>query len=172
MDTIRLRSSARHLATSRAVVVFVVFVTVLAPIFAGLAVSAGEQGEGALSTLFYVGAVAPAAGMLIALIMLVVVLWRRSRPVLLVDDRVHLPRTGVTFPVAQLAHLQLYSLPGRGTFLVLLPAHVKERVTGDATAVAPYTVRFPAGAEPQPFELVDMIRARVPEVGVDKLGTL
>lgn len=172
MDTIRLRSSPRHLAASRAVAVGVVFLAVMAPIFAGLVVSAAQQEEPALSTLFYVGAVAPAAGMLIALVMLVVVLWRRSRPVLRIDDRVHLPRTGVTFPLADLTHLQLYSLPGRGTFLVLLPGHVQERVTGDAAAVAPYTVRFPAGATPQPFELVDLIRGRAPEVGVDKLGTL
>lgn len=172
MDTIRLRSSARHLATSRAVVVFFVFVLVMAPIFAGLATSAARQEEDTMSALFYVGAVAPAAGMLIALVMLVVVLWRRSRPVLLIDDRVRLPRTGVSFPLSRLSHLQLYSRPGRGTFLVLLPGHVAERVTGDPTAVEPYTVHFPAGADPQPFELVDLIRERAPEVGVDKLGTL
>ena len=98
----------------------------------------------------------------------------RTRPGFLprIDDRVTLPRTGVTFPLSQLSHLQLYSRPGRGTYLVLLPAHVAERVGrpgDDPRALTPYTVRFPEGATPRPFELVELICARVPEVGVDKL---
>ncbi len=172
MDTIRLRSSARHLATSRAVVVGVVFLLVMAPILVGLLVSATTQDTPTWSTLYLVAATAPAAGMLIALIMLVIVLWRRSRPLLLIDDQVTILPTGIRFPLDQLAHLQLYTLPGRGTFLVLLPRHVTQRFPDDLRAVAPYTVRFPEGGDPQPIELVDLILRRAPRAGVDKLGTL
>lgn len=175
MDTITLRPSAAHLARSRAVIIGVIFLVVLAPILLGLLCSARAQADPTLESFYLVATAAPATGMLLSLIMLAVVLHRRSRPTLRIDDRVTLPRTGVTFPLSQLSHIQLYSRPGRGTFLVLLPAHVPERVgrSGEDTrALAPYTVRFPEGATPQPFDLVDLIRARVPEVGVDKLGTV
>lgn len=175
MDTISLRASAAHLARSRAVIIGVIFLIVLTPILIGLAYSARAQTDPTLETFYLVATAAPATGMLLALIMLVVVLHRRSRPVLRIDDRVTLPRTGVTFPLSQLSHLQLYSRPGRGTYLVLLPAHVAERVGrpgDDPRALTPYTVRFPEGATPRPFELVELICARVPEVGVDKLGTV
>lgn len=172
MDTIRLRSSARHLATSRAVVIGVVFFLVLTPILIGLLVSSNTQEQPTWSTLYLVAAAAPAAGMLIALIMLIIVLWRRSRPRLLIDDHVTLLPTGIRFPLEQLTQVQLYTLPGRGTFLVLLPRHVDERYPANPRAVAPYTVKFPAGGRPQPIELVDLIVRRAPWVGVDKQGTI
>jgi hypothetical protein len=167
MDTIRLRSSAR-----RPVVVGVVFLMVMAPILTGLLVSSATVEQPTWSTLYLVAATAPAVGMLIAVIMLVAVLWRRSRPLLLIDDHVSLPPTGVRFPLRELDHLQLYTVPGRGTFLVLLPAHVPERFPQDPRAVAPYTVKFPEGGRPQPMELVDLIVRRTPWVGVDKQGTV
>lgn len=126
MDTIRLRSSAR-----RPVVIGVVFLVVMAPILIGLLVSSATVDQPTWSTLYLVAATAPAAGILIALLMLVVVVWRRPRPLLLIDDHVTLKPTGIRFPFAELDHLQLYTLPGRGTFLVLLPEHVTERFSQD-----------------------------------------
>lgn len=167
MDTIRLRSSAR-----RPVVVGVVFLVVMAPILIGLLVSSATAEQPTWSTLYLVAATAPAAGMLIALLMLAVVVWRRTRPLLLVDDHVHILPTGIRFPLQDLAHLQLYTLPGRGTFLVLLPEHVTERFPQDPRAVAPYTVKFPEGGRPQPMELVDLLMRRAPWTGVDKQGTI
>lgn len=167
MDTIRLRPSVR-----RPVVVAVVFLVVMAPILVGLLVSSYTVEQPTWSTLYLVAATAPAVGMLIALLMLAVVLWRRSRPLLLVDDHVTLKPTGIRFPLPELHHLQLYTLPGQGTFLVLLPEHVPERFPQDPRAVAPYTVKFPEGGRPQPMELVDLIVRRAPWVGVDKQGTV
>lgn len=172
METINLRSAAAYLARSKAVIVCAVFILVLAPILVGLVVSARAQNEPTLETLYRVATFAPAGGMIVALIMLIVVLWRRSRPALRIDTHVYIPRSGVRFLLTELNHLQLYSRPEQGTFLALLPAHVTAGVTEDPLAVADYIVRFPKGANPRPFELVDLIQARAPHVGVDKLGTL
>lgn len=166
MDTLRLRTSARHLATSRVVVVFVLFLVVLVPLLLGLLVAARAS---RWPELFLLAAAAPALGLGAAAIMLVLRLWRRSRPVLLIDDHVTLPDTGIRFPVDRLAHLQLYTRGGV-PHLVLLPAHVPERVP--SRAVAPYTVAFPVGANYLPYELVDLLLRRVSGVGVDKLGSI
>lgn len=165
MDTLRLRTSARHLATSRVVVVFVLFLVVLVPLLLGLLIAARAS---RWPELFLLAAAAPALGLGAAAIMLVLRLWRRSRSVLLIDDHVTLPDTGIRFPVDRLAHLQLYTRGGV-PHLVLLPAHVPERVP--SRAVAPYTVAFPVGANYLPYELVDLLLRRVSGVGVDKLGT-
>ncbi|HJD78404.1 MAG TPA: hypothetical protein K8V93_05260 [Corynebacterium pollutisoli] len=166
MDTLRLRTSARNLATSRVVVVFVLFLVVLVPLLLGLLVAARAS---RWPELFLLAAAAPALGLVAAAIMLVLRLWRRSRPVLLIDDHVTLPDTGIRFPVDRLAHLQLYTRGGV-PHLVLLPAHVPERVP--SRAVAPYTVAFPVGANYLPYELVDLLLRRVSGVGVDKLGSI
>lgn len=166
MDTLRLRTTARHLATSRVVVVFVLFLVVLVPLLLGLLIAAHTS---RWPELFLIAAAAPALGLGAAGIMLVLRLWRRSRPVLLVDDHVTLPDTGIRFPVDRLAHLQLYTRGGV-SHLVLLPTHVPERVP--SRAVAPYTVAFPVGANYLPYELVDLLQRRVSTVGVDKLGTV
>mgnify|MGYP001089893151 FL=1 len=166
MDTLRLRTSARHLATSRVVVVFVLFLVVLVPLLLGLLIAARAS---RWPELFLLAAAAPALGLGAAAIMLVLRLWRRSRPVLLIDDHVTLPDTGIRFPVDRLAHLQLYTRGGV-PHLVLLPAHVPERVP--SRAVAPYTVAFPVGANYLPYELVDLLLRRVSGVGVDKLGSI
>lgn len=166
MDTLRLRTSARHLATSRVVVVFVLFLVVLVPLLLGLLIAARAS---RWPELFLLAAAAPTLGLGAAAIMLVLRLWRRSRPVLLIDDHVTLPDTGIRFPVDRLAHLQLYTRGGV-PHLVLLPAHVPERVP--SRAVAPYTVAFPVGANYLPYELVDLLLRRVSGVGVDKLGSI
>ena len=128
MDTITLRSAPRHLATSRAVGVFVAFVVLLVPVLLVLLNSARTS---PWPELHLIAAAAPAAGLLSAVIMLVIRLRRRSRPVLLIDDHVTLPATGVR-----------------------------------------YTVTFPEGANYLPYELVDLLRGRAGDVGVDKLGTV
>lgn len=173
IKTIALRPSATSLITSKLFIVFAVFVLVMAPIFLGLYSAARSHSDDRLAWLYLLASAAPAAGMLIAFLMLISRIWKRTRPALLIDDqRVTLPRTGVSFPLEQLAHLQLYSRPTEGTFLVVLPHHVSERVQRHPEAVAPYTVRFPDGSTPQPFELVELLRARVPGLSVDKLGSI
>ncbi|AJE33775.1 MAG: hypothetical protein GX859_04195 [Corynebacterium humireducens] len=166
MDIITLRSAPRHLATSRAVGVFVAFVVLLVPVLLVLLNSARTS---PWPELHLIAATAPAVGLLLALVMLVIRLRRRSRPVLLVDDHVTLPATGVRFPLERLDHLQLYTRHGVPR-LVLLPGHVPERMP--SRAVAPYTVTFPEGANYLPYELVDLLRGRAGDVGVDKLGTV
>ncbi|MDO5513331.1 hypothetical protein [Corynebacterium sp.] len=166
MDTLRLRSTPRYLATSRVVVVFCLFLLVLVPLLVGLLLAARTA---PWPVLFFVAAAAPAFGLLAAAVMLAARLWRRSRPVLLIDDHLTIPRTGIRFPLDKLAHLQLYNRGGV-THLVLLPGHVSERVP--ARAVDPYTVAFPAGANYLPLEFVELVGQRVSGVGVDKLGTL
>ncbi len=170
MNAITLRSSPTYLATSRAVIICAVFVGGLLPILAGLVVSASRQTDEVWIMAYRIAATAPAAGVLIALASVVVVLWRRSRPVLTIDERVTIPRTGVSFPLDELDTVQLWSRDR--TYVTLLPGHVTERVPADRRAVAPYTVAFPAGATPRPFELVTLIRDRKPGINVDKIGSL
>ncbi|AGF73111.1 hypothetical protein [Corynebacterium halotolerans] len=170
MNAITLRPSAAHLATSRAVIVCAVFVVGLLPVLAGLLFSASRQTDELWARLYAVAALAPATGVVIALISVVVVLWRRSRPVLRIDGCVTIPHTGVSFPLEELHTVQLWSR-GR-TFVTLLPGHVDERVPHDRKAVAAYTVAFPAGATPRPFELISLIKEVKPGVKVDKIGSL
>lgn len=166
MGTITLRAAPRHLATSRLVVVFVIFVACMVPVLVGLLTLTRTSPWPELALL---AALAPAAGLLLAVVSFVPRVWRCSRPVLLIDDHVTLPATGIRFPLENLDHLQVYSRGGTPR-LVLLPAHVDERVP--SRAVDPYTVTFPAGANYQPYELVDLVRGRAGEVGVDKLGAI
>lgn len=170
MNAITLRSSPSHLATSRAVIFCAVFIAGLLPVLAGLIISASRQTEELWVLAYRIAAVAPAAGVLIALLSVITVLWRRSRPVLRIDDRVTIPRTGVSFPLEELDTVQLWSRDR--TYVTLLPGHVAERVPADRKAVAAYTVAFPSGATPRPIELVGLIREMKPGINVDKIGSL
>lgn len=167
-DVIALRSSVRHLAGSRVVLTGVALLLLLTPVALGMWRAAGSV-EGLLSEVFRVAALVPAAGIVFTVVMLIRALWVRTRPVLRIGTHVSLPRSGVRFPVEQLDTLQLYR-QGDRIRLVLLPAHVSERYPQDPLAVDPYTVTFPDGATPMPYELVELVRRRVPGVGVEKLG--
>lgn len=96
--TITVRRRAAALARSRAVVSCVVFVVVLTPILVGLLVERADQDIASWSWAYALAAVAPALGIVIAVLSLGVVLWRRSRPVLQIDDRVRIRHSGVSFP--------------------------------------------------------------------------
>lgn len=173
MTTITVRRSVTALARSRAVVVCAIFVAVLTPILIGLLLERETQANDAWVTAYSVAAIAPALGIVLAIVSLIVVLYRRSRPVLRIGEEVYLPRSGVIFPVSQLATVQLWS--SGDSFITLLPDHVPERVGSDPTSrvpVAAYTVRLPQGVTPQPFELAELIQAKRPEVQVDKLGSV
>ena len=143
MDTLRLRTSARHLATSRVVVVFVLFLVVLVPLLLGLLVAARAS---RWPELFLLAAAAPALGLGAAAIMLVLRLWRRSRPVLLIDDHVTLPDTGIRFPVDRLAHLQLY-IRGGVPHLVLPPTIARRNPPPGPPEPSPRT-RWPSPSAP------------------------
>lgn len=170
---ISLRASVRHLLWSKPVRVCLVFLIFLIPValvlwFPGR----GGSGDGQLSLLYNIALVAPATGILVALLSLVAAVWRATRPVLRIDDRVHLPRTGVTFPLAELDRIELYVR--EGSHLALLPRHLGPEVSVRAVpkAVASYTVRFPEEANWQPVELADELRRRVPGLTVHNHGTM
>lgn len=171
--TIMVRRRAAALARSRAVVSCVVFVVVLTPILVGLLVERADQNIAPWSWAYAVAAGAPALGIVIAVLSLVVVLWRRSRPVLRIDDHVRIRHSGVSFPVAELATVQLWSQGD--SFVTLLPAHVTDRVESGPDArrtLAPYTVRLPRGMSPRPFELGEALQRRRTAIEVDRLGSL
>lgn len=173
MTTITVRRSVTALARSRAVVICAVFVAVLTPILIGLLLERETQVNDAWVTAYSVAALAPGLGIALAVVSLIVVLFRRSRPVLRIGEEVFIPRSGVVFPIAQLATVQLWS--SGDSFITLLPDHVPERVGSDPKSRAPvaaYTVRLPRGVTPQPFELAELIRAQQPDVQVDKLGSV
>lgn len=170
MTTITVRRRATALATSRAVIICVLFVVVLSPILIGLLLERAAQRSDAWVTAYSIAAAAPALGILAAIISLIVVLVRRSRPVLRIGEQVSIPHSGVVFPLTQLHTVQLWSR--QKTHIALLPDHVPERVTTDPQAVAAYSVALPRDATPRPFELVELIKNVRPEVRVDKLGTL
>lgn len=173
MTTITVRRSLTTLAQSRAVVSCVVFVVVLSPILIGLLRERAILDSDAWVTAYTVAALAPATGILLAVVSLIVVLFRRSRPVLRISEQVVIPHSGVAFPVEQLATVQLWS--SGDSYVTLLPDHVPERVGSDPktrVAVAAYTVRLPQGVTPRPFELAELIRTHQPDVQVDKLGSV
>lgn len=173
MTTITVRRSVTALARSRAVIVCAVFVAVLTPILIGLLLERETQANDAWVTAYSVAAIAPALGILLAIISLIVVLFRRSRPVLRIGEDVFIPRSGVVFPITQLDTVQLWS--SGDSFITLLPDHVPERVGANPKTRAPvaaYTVKLPQGVTPQPFELAELIQAKRPGVQVDKLGSV
>ncbi|MGD7002889.1 hypothetical protein [Corynebacterium halotolerans] len=170
---ITVRRRAPALARSRAVLICIIFVLVLTPILVGLLAEQADQTAETWSHAYAVAAAAPALGIVLAVLSLVIVLWRKSRPVLVVDDQVRIRHSGVSFPVAELDTVQLWS---RGeSYVTLLPEHVPQRVGTNPTtrkAVSAYTVGLPHDVTPRPFELAELLQNRKPEVQVDKLGSL
>lgn len=166
--TVRRRAAA--LARSRAVGVCIVFVVLLVPILYGLLAERARQGPGTWQNAYTLAALAPALGIIAALLSLVVVLHRRSRPILEIGDMVKIPHSGVSFPLRELDTVQLWSQGG--TYITLLPEHVPERVPQSRKEVASYSVRLPVDVSPRPFELTELIKNRRAEVQIDKLGVL
>lgn len=173
VTTISVRTSARHLRTSSPVLVCVFFLIFLLPLTVGLWVAGRAYSDDeTVSFLYNIALAAPAMGILLAVVSLVAVLWRRTRPVLLIDDRVRLPGTGVTFATEELDRIEMYVRGG--SHLVLLPRHLGPGVSvqESAKAVASYDVALPEGSNWQPVELADELRRRVPGLIVMNHGTM
>lgn len=166
--TVRRRTAA--LARSRAVASCLIFVVLLSPILYGLLAERSRQRTETWQNAYAVAALAPALGIIAAVISLMVVLYRRSRPILQIDDQVRIRHSGISFPLEELSTVQLWSKGG--TYVTLLPAHVQDRVQHSRKAVAPYSVRLPDDVTPRPFELAELIKDRRNEVHIDKLGVL
>ncbi|MGP6172677.1 hypothetical protein [Corynebacterium sp. A21] len=169
-NSITVRRRAGALARSRAVPSCIIFVVLLSPILYGLLSERSRQSTEFWQNAYALAALAPALGIIAAVISLVVVLYRRSRPILQIDEQVRIRHSGVSFPMDELGTVQLWSKGG--TYVTLLPVYVQERVQQSRKAVAPYSVRLPDDVTPRPFELAELIKAHRNEVHIDKLGAL
>lgn len=165
-----MRRRAAALARSRAVTTCALFVLVLAPMAYWLLRERAEQTSETWRNAYALAAAAPALGIAAAVLSLMTVLWRRSRPILRIDDQVRIRHSGVSFPLGELDTVQLWSR--EATYITLLPEHVGERVQDNARAVAPYSVKLPDDVTPRPFELAELIQQHRAGVRVDKIGSL
>lgn len=172
MKAVKVRTGTRALLTSRAMMICVLFVLMCLP-FLLYFLNGWSEGTGTMRTLFAIATIAPACGLIAALGSMLVVWLRRRKAVLVVGDQVHIPRTGVSFPIAELAAVQLWSDRTPRSYVALLPAHVTERAeTTGVRSIQPYVVRFPEGAEPPPYELADLLMERNSGITVTRLGAL
>lgn len=172
MKAVKVRTGTRALLTSRAMMTCVLFVLMCLP-FLLYFLNGWNEGTGTMRTLFGIAAVAPACGLVAALGSMLVVWWRRRKAVLVVGDQVHILRTGVSFPIAELATVQLWSDRTPRSYVALLPAHVTERAeTTGVRSIQPYVVALPRGVEPPPYELADLLMERNSGITVTRLGAL
>ncbi|WP_293952680.1 hypothetical protein [uncultured Corynebacterium sp.] len=172
MEAVKVRTGTRALVTSKAMMTCVLFVLICAPFLFYFTIEWMEA-QGPMRTLFAIAAAAPACGMAAALGSMLVVWSRRRKAVLVVGDTVMIPRTGISFPTADLTTVQVWSDRSPRSYVALLPGHVRERAnTTGVQSIQPYVVAFPRGADPQPFEFAEMLLQRKSDITVDRLGAL
>lgn len=172
MEAVKVRTGTRALVTSKAMMTCVLFVFICAPFLLYFLVAWAEA-DGTMRTLFVIAAAAPACGIAAALGSMVVVWSRRRKAVLVVGETVLIPRTGISFPTADLATVQLWSDRSPRSYVAMLPGHVRERAdTTGVQSIQPYVVAFPEGADPQPFEFAEILLQRKGDITVDRLGAL
>ncbi len=132
-----------------------------------------QDSEGTMQTLFAIAAAAPGCGIAAAVVSMLVVWSRRRQAVLVVDETVTIPRTGVSFPTSELTTVQLWSDRTPRSYVAMLPGHINERAeTTGVQSIQPYVVAFPSGADPQPFELAELLVQRKSDITVDRLGAI
>lgn len=172
MEAVKVRTGTRALVTSKAMMTCVLFVLICAP-FLVYFLTEWMDARGHMRTLFAVAATAPACGVIATLGSMLVVWLRRRKAVLVIGDTVMIPGTGVSFPTTDLATVQVWSDRSPRSYVAMLPAHVQERAnTTGVQSIQPYVVAFPQGADPQPFELAEMLLQRKSDITVDRLGAL
>lgn len=168
----KVRMGKRTLLKSTAMRTCVIFVIICAPLLLFF-LSSMEDSDGTLFILYGIAAAAPGFGIIAAVLSVAVVWWRRRQAVLIVDEQVHIPSTGIEFPLSDLHTVQLWSDRTARSWVALLPSHVMQRADTDGVrAVAPYVVGFPRGSTPRPFECVELLLQRHPELIVERLGIL
>lgn len=172
MKAVKVRTGTKALVTSKAMMTCVLFVLICVSFLLYFFI-AWTDATGTMRTLVGIAAAAPACGLIAALGSMLVVWLRRRKAVLVVGETVIIPRTGISFPVADLATVQLWSDRSPRSYVALLPAHVRERAnTTGVRSIQPYVVEFPKGAQPQPFEFADILLERKGDITVDRLGAL
>ncbi|ALC06476.1 hypothetical protein CDES_10500 [Corynebacterium deserti GIMN1.010] len=172
MKAVKVRTGVAALMRSKAMWTCVLFVLVCLPFLLFFLVEWNDS-EGTMRTLYGIAAALPGLGLVAAVASMCVVWWRRRQAVLVIDDHVKIPRTGVSFALSDLDTVQLWSDAGARSHVALLPRHVGERVnTSGVASIEPYMVTFPSGADPQPFELAEMLVERKPDIAVERLGRL
>lgn len=172
MTAVKVRTGTRALLRSRAMMLCVLFVLICTP-FLLYFLTEWRAAEGPMRTLYAVAAAAPGCAVAAALLSMALLWWRRRQAVLIIDEQVRVPRSGVAFPVSELGTVQLWSDRSPRAYAALLPRHVRQRAQHEGVAsIRPYVVEFPQGSDPQPFELAEIIAQRHPGVRIEKLGVL
>lgn len=164
--TVTVRTSTAALLKSKATKICAVFVVFMAVLLAVLLIGRPDE-DGVLRNLFSVAALAPAVGILAAIVSLLALSYKRRRPVLVIDSHVRVPHSGVYFPLSDLAILRI-SRRGNHSLATLVPRHLVEAGEAGSNDLGAYTIEFPQGPEPRPFELVDLLKAQVPGLVVEK----
>ncbi|WP_081099584.1 hypothetical protein [Corynebacterium glutamicum] len=172
MNAVKVRTGVPALVRSKEMVTCILFVLMCTP-FLLFFLNALQDAEGTMHTLYSLAVMLPGCGIVAAIASMCVVWGRRRKAVLIVDEHVRIPRSGVSFAFEDLNTVQLWSDQKSGSFAALLPNHIEERanVTG-VHSVQPYIVNFPRGAAPQPFELAEILLTKNPELNLDRLGRL
>lgn len=173
---IKVTSRFSALLRSPAARTLVILTVLLAPLTWFLYREFEEATNSTIRALYAVGVAAPACGIVVAVLSFIAFVIRRRRIVLEVGEQVTIPGTGVSFPLAELGTLQLFSKNGY-SYMALLPVHVTERLTAQSARsgqhhVHGYIVEFPAQPTIHSFELADVIVAAHGDVRVEKIGAV
>lgn len=123
-----------------------------------------------MRTLYTVAAFAPGLGIVAAVMSWIVMAIQRRKPVAIIGRLVDIRHSRARFATEHLTRIVLVNTrPQRSA--ILLPDHIVQGL--DAGTIQPhqlemYTFCFPQHPSPQPFELVDELRARYPHIQVQR----
>lgn len=176
VEHFRLTSDFPALLRSPAARTLLLLLVILLPLTWLLASNFASTANSTLRTLYAVGTAAPMCGIIVAIFSFLGFLIRRMRTVARFTDQISLAGTGVSFPRADLAAVQLFQLRGH-SYAALIPHHISERLTPDTARTGEhnlggYIVEFPERPNLQPYELADRLVAENPVIRVDKLGAV
>lgn len=172
MEAFKVRTGIPALMRSRAMWTCAFFVLFCVPFLAFFLVE-WNQADGTLKNLYGLAASLPACGLVVAVASMCVVWGRRRKAVLVVDQQINIPKSGVSFALQELETVQIWSDQHAHSHVALLPGHIEERITtADVAALAPYIVTFPPGSDPQPYELAEILLSRKPDIKLDRLGRI
>ncbi|AKE40928.1 or membrane protein [Corynebacterium kutscheri] len=165
--SIKVRLSASALLCSKATATCIIFVT-LTTVVLGVLLYARIESTGTLHKLYTIAMVAPIVGILVAVLSLIIGWIKGRRSLAVINNQVCISHSGISFPLAELAAIAIFSDNG-SSFVTFIPQHL---VTENVVGLKDYTIEFSRGISPRPFELADQISALAPEVRINKIGSL
>lgn len=163
---LKIQTPYSALLRTRSAALFVIFIALMA-LLAALSYILLYDASGVWHTLYTIALGIPAVGILLTIFSVFGAFRRYRTPVCTIGETVAITETGVNFPAADLALVEIFS-KGRTSFASLIPQHV----VGHDQHYPEYTFTFPAQPNIKPTQLADHFRDTRPDVRVVWKGSI